>query len=831
MQNWNPKANEIFLDAIELDNDAARAELIRQACGEQPELEAEVRAMLASYEQSTEFLEASKVDTKDSGELNYETVGLSTSENATTKAAEVGLGAFDQGTMLDRYRIEQVLGSGGMGIVYLALDTRLNRRVAIKIPRRESHSDSDRRLEREARTMASVKHPNLASILDVAEWNGIKYLLMEYIEGQSLDARLDDHSQMDQRTIAQWLCKLCSATAFAHDAGVVHRDIKPSNVILRSDGEPVLMDFGLAYSDSEDARLTKSGAIIGTPAYMAPEQLQGAQHLVGTWSDIYALGAIGYELITGRPIYEGSTSKVLSDLADGKPVTTPSQLRKDTDRNLESILLKAIARDPNDRFASAKLMSQALQAYLDNDLKTVRDLVQVSPDRKKPSMTFRWVAAALFGFLVLGVVFVIQTKDGEFVLTTDDPAIAARIAESGGITVENRLTKTEYTLRIGKNRLPNGDYDLIVSSPDGLELSTTQFQLKRLDGKALATVTARPKADSSDKKSNQNSSPDQMAAKPDTVADAKQPSLITLEQLSAYPFNERVPTYDEIMPALYPTLPEDLKRHPLLSPEYKWSEPECLGRAIYPQGSMHECNLTRDEMHLVFRHDMSVFVASRTALDQPFGEAQAFLTDQYHIFPTVSNDLLRISYCSGIGGGKGGMDLWYRTRVSKDEPWLKWQLDYPEINSEENDGQPWLSSDGLEIYFCSARPGSAGSDDFWMAKRSSTDQPFGTPTRLHANMNSISQDFSPSLCAVDRILLFSSVRLGGAGHFDLYMSVRNSRDEPFVYPMRFGAEINGAHMDSRPIWSADNRTLYFNSSRPGGDRSSDLWCVRRIRRE
>jgi serine/threonine protein kinase len=807
MQIWNPQANAIFLDALELEDSDARSAFVLFSCKNQPELEAEVRAMLASYEQSSEFLQASNVDTKESGELTSETVGPSSSKPHFQQATNAIDGTIDQGTMLDRYRIDQVLGSGGMGIVYLATDTRLNRRVAIKIPRREFHSDSDRRLEREARTMASVKHPNLASLLDVAEWNGIKYLLMEFVDGQTLDARIRDEQSMDQHTIAQWLSKLCSATACAHETGVVHRDIKPSNIILRPDGEPVLMDFGLAVSDSEDSRLTKSGAIIGTPAYMAPEQLHGAQHLVGPQSDIYALGAIGYELLTGRAIYEGSTSKVLSDLADGKPLMAPSQLRKDADRNLEAIILKAIAREPKDRFASAMLMSQALQAYLDSDVKELRELVQVSPARKKPWNGTRWIVAALCSFLVLGSIFVIQTNDGEFVLETDDPEIAARIAQSGGITVENRKAKTEYTLKIGRNQLPNGDYDLIVSSPDGLELSTSKFQIKRLDGQVAATVTARPKPVTTDTKSN---------------------SLTKSKPLAMPPFREQVPSYDEVMPELYSTLPDDLKLHPLLSPEYKWSEPENLGRAIFPQGAMRECYLTRDEMHVIFRHDMSVLIASRKTPDQPFGSAQVLSSDEYHIFPSISNDLLRLSYCAGIGGGKGGFDLWVRTRVNQDEPWSRWELDYPEIGSEDNDGQSWLSSSGLEVYFCSSRPGSLGNDDLWMAKRESTEKPFGSPIRLHENMNSVGQDFCPSLCADDRILLFCSMRNGGAGYMDIYLSIRNDREEAFTYPIRLGKEINGEFNEGRAMWSAANKTLYFESNRPGGNRSSDFWSIQRI---
>ena len=283
------------------------------------------------------------------------------------------------GTLFGRYRIERVLGTGGMGIVYLALDTRLERQVALKIPRFDSDGKlhSIERFRREARVMALVQHRNLCPIIDVDEHNGRHYLTMAWIDGEPLSQILSSriHETMDETPaspaaswfttsqIAEWIRKLAIGLDAAHRVGVVHRDLKPANVIIDQSGEPILMDFGLAWMAHEtDSRVTLAGAIIGTPGYMSPEQADCEPERVGAASDIYSLGVVLYELLAGCPIRSGSVTRVLYLLTHETP-PRPSDIRSDVDLQLEEICWKAIARRPEDRFATAAEFAEALTRY------------------------------------------------------------------------------------------------------------------------------------------------------------------------------------------------------------------------------------------------------------------------------------------------------------------------------------------------------------------------------------------------------------------------------------------------------------------------------------
>ena len=208
-----------------------------------------------------------------------------------------------------RYSIKRKLGQGEMGAVYLALDTVLDREVALKIPffGPEDGPDDVKRFYREARAMATLHHPNLCAVHDVGEQDGIHYLCMAYIKGRTLRDFLKAPKTYTVRQVASLMRRTALALEEAHCVGVVHRDLKPANIMIDKKGQPVIMDFGLARRQKEsEATLTQSGQILGTPAYMAPEQVEGDQSKVGPRSDIYALGVICYEMLAGKRPFQGT---------------------------------------------------------------------------------------------------------------------------------------------------------------------------------------------------------------------------------------------------------------------------------------------------------------------------------------------------------------------------------------------------------------------------------------------------------------------------------------------------------------------------------------------
>ncbi|MBW3541817.1 MAG: serine/threonine protein kinase, partial [Planctomycetes bacterium] len=264
-----------------------------------------------------------------------------------------------------RYRILQPLGCGGMGAVYLAHDANLDREVALKVPHLSEWDDEARaRFVREARTAATIRHPNICPIFDIGEHDGVHYLTMAYIPGRPLSGYLKNGKPLPARKAALLVRKIALALQAAHAHGIVHRDLKPSNVMIDEGGEPIVMDFGLARKTSPgDSRLTQSGAILGTPAYMSPEQLAGDPELIGPASDIYSLGVVLYELLTGRLPFEGTVVAVLSQIQNNEP-EPPSSHRPGIDPELEAICLKAMSKDMSRRFPSMQALADLLAAWL-----------------------------------------------------------------------------------------------------------------------------------------------------------------------------------------------------------------------------------------------------------------------------------------------------------------------------------------------------------------------------------------------------------------------------------------------------------------------------------
>jgi serine/threonine protein kinase len=268
--------------------------------------------------------------------------------------------------MFGRYRIEKQLGQGGMGSVYKAYDTELHRHVALKVPQfgPEEGAEVLERFKQEARAAATLRHTNLCQVYDVGAIDGVNFLTMEFIEGQSLEGYAAKQPQgvVSPRFVALIMTRLARALKTAHAKNVIHRDLKPSNIMLRdADGtvEPVIVDFGLARRiEPGSARLTQTGLVIGTWQYMTPEQLCGEPDALGPGCDIYALGVIMYELLTGQLPFDAP-----GQVVRGNPAA-PSSLRAELDPRLESICLKAMASTSAARYASMGDLATALTDYL-----------------------------------------------------------------------------------------------------------------------------------------------------------------------------------------------------------------------------------------------------------------------------------------------------------------------------------------------------------------------------------------------------------------------------------------------------------------------------------
>ena len=266
-----------------------------------------------------------------------------------------------------RYQLLKRLGEGGMGSVFLAEDTTLGRRVALKIPLfgPEDGPEGRERFYREARAAATLEHQYLCPVFDVGEIEGKLYLTMAYIEGKSL-AELIRGEGLPPRHVAALVGKLALALDVAHTQGVIHRDLKPANVMIRSTGsrrEPVIVDFGLARrDDADEVRITKTGQVMGTLGYMAPEQIRGDK-AIGPACDIYALGVMLYELLTGQLPFTGTGLAVAGKILTQDPLPLTAH-RPDLDPRLEAICRKAMAKKIEDRYPSMSALAAALTDYL-----------------------------------------------------------------------------------------------------------------------------------------------------------------------------------------------------------------------------------------------------------------------------------------------------------------------------------------------------------------------------------------------------------------------------------------------------------------------------------
>ncbi|GAB4547483.1 MAG: hypothetical protein Fur002_23530 [Anaerolineales bacterium] len=324
------------------------------------------------------------------------------------------------GQQFERYQILELLGEGGMATVYKAFDTRLERIVAIKVIRRDAFPPDQmnmllKRFERESKSLAKLSHPNIVGVMDYGEHDGSPYLVMEYLSGGTLRQKLG--SPMPWREAVQTILPIANALEYVHDQNIINRDVKPSNILLTEKGQLMLTDFGLVKIFGDDTKesthLTSSGTGLGTPDYMAPEQWTGEPT---AQSDLYSLGVVLYEMITGHRPYTADTPAGVLLKQATEPLPLPTRYITDLPRDVESVLLKALAKEPADRYANMHTFISEMENLLSGQRveasaikvetlrqqmtgKIKREDLPALPKKKSPLI---WIGAALFGLAVIG---------------------------------------------------------------------------------------------------------------------------------------------------------------------------------------------------------------------------------------------------------------------------------------------------------------------------------------------------------------------------------------------------------------------------------------------
>jgi eukaryotic-like serine/threonine-protein kinase len=267
------------------------------------------------------------------------------------------------GAKIRHYQLEGKLGEGAMGIVFKARDEQLQRTVALKLMKGQEHASKDQlhRFRVEAELLAQLQHPNIVQIFEIGDHEGTSFFAMEYVAGTTLQQQVREHPLIPIEA-ARLVHLLAEAMHAVHQRGIIHRDLKPSNVLLSTEQIPKITDFGLARQGQSD--VTVSGVIMGTPSYMAPEQAMGELDRIGPAADVYALGAILFELLTGRAPFRGATVPLTLQMVVHNDPPAPRSLQPGIPRDLETICLKCLQKDPTKRFASALALAEDLQRFM-----------------------------------------------------------------------------------------------------------------------------------------------------------------------------------------------------------------------------------------------------------------------------------------------------------------------------------------------------------------------------------------------------------------------------------------------------------------------------------
>ena len=371
-------------------------------------------------------------------------------------------------TVDGRYRLVSRLGSGGMADVWCAEDLQLGRKVALKLLHERFAEDAQfvERFRREASSAAGLQHPNVVAVYDRGEWEGTYYIAMEYLEGRSLKEVVTQEAPLDPDRAIELTIQVLRAARFAHKRGIIHRDLKPHNVIIDSEGRAKVTDFGIAKAGASD--MTQTGSIMGTAQYLSPEQAQG--HAVSAQSDLYSVGIVLYELLTGRIPFEGDSPVTIALKQVSETPEPPSRLNPAVGPELEFVVLRALAKDPAERYGDAEEFIAALEAVRSGQapppgqattafgaVVVEEEVVHAAPQER----TRWWLWALLAALLAAGVIAAV------LLLAREEKATVANVTGADVEVAMRRLRNDGFEPRAERARDPAPEGRVIAQDPRG----------------------------------------------------------------------------------------------------------------------------------------------------------------------------------------------------------------------------------------------------------------------------------------------------------------------------------------------------------------------------